>query len=156
MLLSMFVARLSEENKIWDQGDLNTDNRPYIEFSAPKSTFHYTPAENQAVLLKHYSPVPYKLIENLTSDKKENVTKAHEAMKILLEANIEQSKASDKITQLPPQDVLYDVTRMLEEAVNLSPNNPVVINEYCANMIIIGDSQKNAGDLDQALSLIHI
>jgi len=150
MLLSMFVARLSEENKIWDQGDLNTDNRPYIEFSAPKSTFHYTPAENQAVLLKHYSPVPYKLIENLTSDQKENVTKAHEAMKILLEANIEQSKASDKITQLPPQDVLYDVTRMLEEAVNLSPNNPVVINEYCANMIIIGDSQKNAGDLDQA------
>ena len=71
-------------------------------------------------------------------------------MKILLEANIEQSKASDKITQLPPQDVLYDVTRMLEEAVNLSPNNPVVINEYCANMIIIGDSQKNMGDLDQA------
>ena len=39
---------------------------------------------------------------------------------------------------------------MLEEAVNLSPNNPVVINEYCANMIIIGDSQKNMGDLDQA------
>ena len=62
----MFVARLSEENKIWDQGDLNTDNRPYIEFSAPKSTFHYTPAENQAVLLKHYSPMPYKLIEKLT------------------------------------------------------------------------------------------
>ena len=39
MLLSMFVARLSEENKIWDQGDLNTDNRPHIEFSAPKVLF---------------------------------------------------------------------------------------------------------------------
>ena len=51
MLLSMFVARLSDENKIWDAGDLNTDNRPHIEFSVPKSTFHYTPAQNQVVLL---------------------------------------------------------------------------------------------------------
>ena len=39
MLLSMFVARLSDKNKIWDAGDLNTDNRPHIEFSAPKVPF---------------------------------------------------------------------------------------------------------------------
>ena len=46
--------------------------------------------------------------------------------------------------------MLYNVTRKLESAVNLSPNNPVIINEYCANMIIIADSQKNKGNLDQA------
>ena len=150
MLLSMFVARLSDKNKIWDAGDLNTDNRPHIEFSAPKSTFHYTPAQNQAVLLKHYSSIPNELIEQLTLKQREDVLMAHKAMKILLEANIEQSKASDKITQLPSEEVLYSVTRKLESAVNLSPNNPVIINEYCANMIIIADSQKNKGNLDQA------
>ena len=48
MLLSMYVARLSGEGEMYELGKLNTDAHPYIEFSAPKSTFHYTPDENQA------------------------------------------------------------------------------------------------------------
>ena len=80
------------------------------------------------------------MIEQLTLKQREDVLMAHKAMKILLEANIEQSKASDKITQLPQKKCCI-TTRKLESAVNLSPNNPI-INEHCANMIIIADSQK--------------
>ncbi|MFL2859625.1 MAG: fused MFS/spermidine synthase [Pontiellaceae bacterium] len=149
MLLSMYVARLSNENKIWDQGNLNSDNNPYIEFSAPKSTFYYTPDENQGVLLKHYSSIPEELMDNLSEDKKQLVLDSHKAMKIMLSANIQQARETDKLAGIELQD-LYQVTKMLQQASEISPNNPVIANELCANLFIIAESSRERGLIDDA------
>lgn len=150
ILLSMYVARLSNDNFLSRQGNLNSDNNPHIEFSAPKSTFHYTPDENQGVLLSYYSAIPEELIENLSDNKKRLVLDSHRAMKIMLKANIKQAKNTDKLSGIKSSD-LYQVTRMLQEASSISPNNPVIANELCANLFMIAESSREKGLLDDAL-----
>ena len=88
----MFVARLSDDVHLFSDGKLNTDNRPYVEFSAPKSTFHYTPDENQRTLLENYSPMPDFLLDGLSDEQKKIVRDSHEAMRLTLEANIFRAK----------------------------------------------------------------
>ena len=139
--LSMYVGSLSKESLSWGIGDLNSDNNPYIEFSAPKSTFHYTPQENQGVLLSYYSSIPEELMENLSDNKKRLVLDSHRAMKIMLEANIKQAKNTDKLSGIKSSD-LYQVTKMLQEASSISPNNPVIANELCANLFMIAESSR--------------
>ena len=127
---------------------LNTDNRPYVEFSAPKSTFHYTPHENQAVLLKHYSPIPESLISSLSAEQKELVNNSHQAMKMTLEANIEQDRITERFTGKCKD--LPRITRMHQKAMDMSPLNPVIANELCDNMFTLAESSRLQNNLEDA------
>lgn len=139
MLLSMFVARLSDDDQMFAGGKLNTDRHPVIEFTAPKHTFHYTPDENQQVLLDNYSPMPDFLLEGLSEEQRQVVIDSHEAMKMTLEANILRAKNNYKSN-----------IGMLFKAAELSPENPVVRNELGASLMVSANSVAAAGYTEQA------
>ena len=140
MLLSMYVARLSGEGEVYERGKLNTDAHPHIEFSAPKSTFHYTPDENQAVLLANYSAVPDELLTDLSEEQVERIHASHAAMKMTLRANL-----------LRAQGDLKGNIELLMQAVAQSPENPVVRNELGASLMISADSVRFSGHAQQAV-----
>ena len=139
MLLSMYVARLSGEGEVYERGKLNTDAHPHIEFSAPKSTFHYTPDENQAVLLANYSSVPDELLADLSDEQVARIHASHEAMKMTLRANLLRAKGD-----------LKENIELLMQAVAQSPENPVVRNELGASLMISADSVRFSGHAQQA------
>lgn len=145
MLLSMFVARLSADDALFAGGRLNTDNRPFIEFSAPRSTFHYTPDENQQALLDNYSAMPNELLEGLTEDQKQVVLTSHEAMKMTLEANILRAKDNYK-----------ENIEMLMKAADLAPDNPVVRNELGASLLVSAQTMMEVGNQHQALAQFQL
>ncbi len=140
MLLSMFVARLSDDVQLFSEGQLNTDNHPFIEFSAPKSTFHYTPDENQKVLLDNYSDMPAFLLEGLSDEQKKVVLASHKAMKMTLEANIFRAQDNYKAN-----------IGLLIKAAELVPENPVVRNELGASLMVSANSVAAAGYTQQAI-----
>ncbi|MDZ8117922.1 fused MFS/spermidine synthase [Pontiella agarivorans] len=140
MLLSMYVARLSDDVHLFKEGKLNTDNHPYVEFSAPKSTFHYTPDENQQTLLENYSPMPDFLLKSLTDEQKKIVTDSHEAMRMTLEANLFRAK-----------DDYKNNIQLLMKAAELAPENPVVANELGSSLLISAASVAAGGHLQQAI-----
>jgi tetratricopeptide (TPR) repeat protein len=140
MLLSMFVARLSEDDALFADGKLNTDCHPVIEFSAPKHTFHYMPHENQQVLLDNFSDVPPELMESLDEKEKAVVAQSHEALRMTLEANI--LKANGQLKQC---------VQLLIKAANLSPENPVVRNEIAASFISSAEGLMSVGNQQQAV-----
>ena len=139
MLLSMYVARLSGEGEVYELGKLNTDAHPYIEFSAPKSTFHYTPDENQAVLLENYSSVPDELLADLSNEQVARIHASHAAMKMTLQANLLRAKGD-----------LKGNIELLMLAVEQSPENPVVRNELGASLMISADAVRFSGHAQQA------
>ncbi len=139
MLLSMFVAKLSADDQIFSGGKLNTDKHPVVEFSAPKSTFHYTPDENQRVLLENYSDMPSYLLEGLSKERKFLVERAHQAMKMILQANIYRAKDDYKSN-----------IELLLKAAKMVPENPVVRNELGASLMVSANSTLAAGHVEQA------
>jgi tetratricopeptide (TPR) repeat protein len=140
MLLSMFVTRLSDDVSLFSNGQLNTDVRPVIEFSAPRSTFHYTPDENQRTLLDNYAEMPAFLLEGLSEEQKQVVIKSHEAMKMTLQANIFRAKEDYKSN-----------IGLLMKAVELVPDNPVVRNELGSSLMISANSVAAGGYSRQAI-----
>ncbi|VGO16115.1 Polyamine aminopropyltransferase [Pontiella desulfatans] len=140
MLLSMFVARLSDDVHLFREGKLNTDNHPYVEFAAPKSTFRYTPDENQQTLLENYSPMPKFLLEGLDEEQKKIVQDSHKAMRMMLEANIFRAQENYKKN-----------INLLMEAAKLAPENPVIANELGSSLMISANSVAAAGYAQQAV-----
>lgn len=139
MLLSMFVARLKADDALFSRGKLNTDRFPVIEFSAPKSTFRYTPDENQQALLDHYSDMPGELMEGLSEAQRKVVEDSHKAMKMTLEANIFRGR----------KDLKSNI-ELLIQAAELVPDNPVVRNELAASLMLSSQSVMAAGHVQQA------
>jgi len=139
MLLGMFVARLGADSPIFGKGVLNTDDRPVIEFSAPKSTFHYMPYENQRVLLDCFSAVPAELTESLSDGERETVARSHRALRTTLEANIVRSRGD-----------LKGAVEMLIAAAKEAPENPVVRNEIATSFLSSAESMMARGNWPQA------
>ncbi|MCK5529490.1 MAG: fused MFS/spermidine synthase, partial [Kiritimatiellae bacterium] len=134
MILGMFVANLAD-NDVIGNGTLNTDNHPVIEFSAPRSTLHYTPDINMQTLLDIFSPIPEELAKTLTQEQLAQVTAEHQALQKTLQASIAKVKGDgEKFFQL------------LQEAMQLTPNNPVIKNEMVLNLVASADNLRMGGD----------
>ena len=140
MILSMFVARLSEANALFKSGKLNTDNHPIIEFSAPKHTFFYMPDKNQQALLENYSEMPEELMSGLSPEEQKMVKDSHLAMKNVLEASILRAKGKLRL----------NIQKLLV-AIKQVPENPVVKNELKASLLVSANSVAQAGYLNQAI-----
>ncbi|MCF7849567.1 MAG: hypothetical protein K9M45_12015, partial [Kiritimatiellales bacterium] len=139
MLLSMFVARLKVNDSLFAKGKLNTDNHPVIEFSAPKNVFKYSNDQNQQVLLDNYSKMPEELMEGLSEEQRKVVRDSHQAMKMMLEANIFRAKNDYKSN-----------IELLIKAAELVPDNPVVRNELGASLMVSANSVAQQGYKQQA------
>jgi Tfp pilus assembly protein PilF len=135
MILGMFVATLNEENKVVGTGTLNTDNHPVIEFSAPRSTLHYTPDINMQALLDIFSPVPKELAATLSDEQLKKVTAEQTALQKTLKASIAKIHGDGQA-----------VFQLLQEAMQLAPENPVIRNEMVINLTASADNLRISGD----------
>ncbi len=140
MILSMFVADLSQRPEFIGAGPLNTDEHPYIEFSAPRSALRYTTDENQAALLEHFTPIPDTWLEGLDEETAERLQDEHEAVRLMLRAAI--LRANDQTDQ---------AYQLLSQAHAIAPANPVVKNEMVAMLVVSAQNLMKAGHNDEAV-----
>lgn len=145
MILGMFVADLSQKPDFAGSGKLNTDDRPCIEYSAPKSALRYTTDENQSALLHVFTPIPEAWLAGLSEPVAARLQTEHEAVRLTLEASVlrAQGKNSESFA-------------LLSKAHEISPGNPVVKNEMTAMLNASAQSFMNEGRLDEAAKQFQI
>lgn len=138
-ILGMFVADLSVDHTFAGSGPLNTDEYPIIEYSAPKSSLRYTTDENQEALLRHFTPIPDEWLAAMGPDVAEKLKREHEAVRLMLEASVLRAK-----NEIEP------AFKKLGDALEISPDNPVVRNEMVAMLVVSAQALRKAGELQEA------
>jgi len=139
MILGMFVADLSKNPGFAGTGPINSDEYPIIEYSTPKSQLRYTTDENQQALLANFTPIPDAWLEGLDEANANQLKQEHEAVRLMLEAAVLRGKNDTE-----------GAFKLLAQALEISPNNPVVKNEMVAMLTVSAQSLRKAGDLDEA------
>jgi spermidine synthase len=139
MILGMFVADLSQHKEFVGSGPLNTDEYPIIEYNTPKSALRYTTDENQQALLANFTPIPDAWLEGLDEATANQLKKEHEAVRLMLEAAVLRGKNDTE-----------GAFKLLAQALEISPDNPVVKNEMVAMLVVSAQTLRKAGDLDEA------
>ncbi len=139
MILGMFVADLSQQPEFMRSGILNTDDRPYVEFSAPRSALHYTADANQTALLHVFTPVPAAWLEGLEPEMSARLQAEHEAVRLMLQASVHRGEAG-----------LESAYGLLMQAHRIAPDNPVVKNEIAAMLQSSAAALRAAGERDEA------
>lgn len=139
MILGMFVADLSKSAGFVGPGPLNTDVRPVIEFSAPKSALHFTADANQQVMLDNFTAIPESFLQGFSEEDAKRLAGQHEALRLTLRAGILRA-AGDHAGALA----------LLMEAQRAAPENPVVNNEVVAMLMQAADSLLMAGRREEA------
>jgi len=139
MILGMFVADLSKNPEFAGSGPLNTDEFPIIEYSTPKSALKYTTDENQAALLANFTPIPDAWLEGLNDETVNRLKQEHEAVRLMLEASVMRARGDTE-----------SAFKLLAQALEISPDNPVVRNEMVAMLVVSAQALRKAGELDEA------
>lgn len=144
-LLGMFVAEMARTPHFVGPGPLHTDNRPLVEFSAPKHALSYTVDNNQQVLLSNFTDIPGDLIAGLDDDDAERVRKEHEALRLSLLANVRNAAGA-------PDEAMA----LLMQANELSPTHPIVRNELGGLAIRLAKQFLSEGRLTEASEQFQI
>ncbi len=139
IILAMFVADLRARPDFTGTGEINTDDRPHIEFSVPKNALRYTTDANQTALLHVFTPIPSEWTESLEEDAAQKLTEEHAAVKLMLEAGV-----------LRGQGQMDESFRRLMRAREIAPDNPVVRNEIVAMFEMSAGALRAAGLHDEA------
>jgi spermidine synthase len=139
MILGMFVADLSKNPGFAGSGPLNTDEFPIIEYSTPKSALRYTTDENQAALLANFTPIPDAWLVGLDDETINRLKQEHEAVRLMLEASVQRARGDTE-----------SAFKLLAQALEISPDNPVVRNEMVAMLTVSAQALRKAGELDEA------
>jgi spermidine synthase len=145
MLLGMFVADLRKHPDFANSGILNTDDRPYVEYSAPRSALHYTTDANQTALLSIFTQIPEVWLEGIEPDAAERLQSEHEAVRLMLESGVLRAQG----------DMEKAYARLLK-AHEIAPENPVVKNELVAMLIGSAKALRNAGQRDESAKQFQI
>lgn len=133
-ILGMFVADMTDLKDMLSAGPLNTDDRPIVEYSAPKSALHYTPDINMQVLLEMLTPLPDSLVASLNTEARAAVDREREALQCILQAN-----------RLSSAGRVQEGAALLQKAYELAPLNPVVRNDLVLMHTGFGQSLLGAG-----------
>ena len=139
MILGMFVADLSRHPEFVGSGPLNSDDKPIIEFSTPKSQLRYTTDENQAALLEVFTPIPETWFANLDEDLADRLRKEHEAVRLMLEAGVLRARGDSENAFI-----------VLAKANEIAPQNPVVKNEMVAMLSSSAQTLRKSGEREEA------
>ncbi len=124
MILGMFVAQMSEGNQFVGDGPLNTDNRPVIEFSAPKSQMYHTVDRNQQILHDNFTDIPDFYLESFDEEARTRIRAQHDALKMVLKASILRAGGSHT-----------EAFHLLDDARRLAPQSAVVANEISSMLL---------------------
>ena len=139
MILGMFIADLSKDNGFIGSGPVNSDEHPIIEYSTPKSQLRYTTDENQAALLANFTPIPDSWLAEMDSGVALRIKQEHEAVRLMLEAGVTRARGDTE-----------SAFKLLAQALEISPDNPVVRNEMVAMSTVSAQALRKAGELDEA------
>ncbi len=139
MILGMFVADLRQQKAFAGVGALNTDDKPHIEFNVPRSAMRYTTDANQQGLLECFTELPEEWLAALTPAMAERLRREHEAVRLILEAGV-----------LRTQNQVEEAFKKLADAHEISPNNPVVINEMVSMLVNSAATLRGQGLLADA------
>jgi spermidine synthase len=123
-----------------ENGPVNTDDLPIIEFSAPKSALVYQPDANQQVLLNSFHDIPAAYLAGLTQEAIAAATNGHKGLRLLLQAGILRS-AGD----------LRGSLEMLNEAARLAPASPIIRNELAQTLAQLAWEAQLSGKPREAL-----
>ena len=145
MLLGMFVADLSRQPEFATSGILNTDDRPYVEYSAPRSALRYTTDANQSALLHVFTDIPAEWLKGLDDETAARLQAEHEAVRLMLESGV-----------LRAQGNMVDAYGRLLKALEIAPDNPVVKNELVAMMQGSAAALRAAGQRDESAKQFQI
>src|SRR5262249_2358468 len=117
-LLEMLVLEFEAGGAGIEDGPINTDDLPRIEFSAPKSALLYQPDANHQVLLRMYRDLPSSRLAGLTPESAAATERGNAGLRSLLQACLLRS-AGDREGSL----------KLFREAAEKAPTNPIVRNE---------------------------
>lgn len=139
-ILGMFVADLRHAPGLTAPGAINTDDRPIVEYSAPKSALRYTTFGTCRALLDNFTPLPEFLLAGLDEAQRRKAEEEHEGLRLALAANLEREAGrTEKSFEL------------LTQAVRTAPGNPVIRSELISLLLPSADGLRSQGDLGAAL-----
>jgi spermidine synthase len=145
MILGMFVADLGRNPDFAASGILNTDDRPTVEYSAPRSALHYTTDANQTALLHVFTPIPEAWLAGLDEQAAARLQAEHEAVRLMLEGSV-----------LRAQNNMDESYARLLKAHSVAPDNPVVKNELVAMLQGSAAGLRATGQRDEAAKQYQI
>ena len=145
MILGMFVADLSQNPDFCGQGRLNTDDRPFIEFSVPKKALEYTTDANQAALLRVFTEIPKSWLMNLDAAVASRLNSEHEAVRLMLKSGVLRENGE---TEKSFNNLL--------EAHTIAPDNQVVKNELVDMLQSSATALRKSGHRDEAAKQYQI
>jgi len=131
-LLDMLVMDIQPGVSVVEDGPVNTDDRPIIEYSAPKSALEYRPDINQKVLLDRFQDIPATYLASLAPDAVAEVQRGHAALRSLLQASLLRSHGD-----------LHGGLKLLREAARQAPASPIIRNELSESLVLLADETKS-------------
>lgn len=141
-ILGMYVAAFREGDDLEYPGvQLNTDNRPIIEFSTPRSALYPTVNANQEVLLIISKRVPPEFAL-LPGEIKSQLIQQHEALRMALKAN----------TLLAAKDI-DEALRLLRKAHEKSFEQPVIRHRLADILLELAEPFQKAGQQINAIPI---
>jgi spermidine synthase len=140
VLMAMCVADLRKPLGLFGCGPLNSDDRPYVEFSAPRNALRYTNPENIAALLEAFSPVPDEMLKGFDDDARRNITTFHNALRETLEGVALQTAGN-------ASGAFHKYVRAHEAA----PQHPIITDLLVSLIMTSADNLREDNQLDDAI-----
>jgi tetratricopeptide (TPR) repeat protein len=134
-LLDMLVMDIEPGVARVEDGPVNTDYHPFIEFSAPRSALNDRADTNQKVLLDRFREVPSDYLAGLSPEAVAEVGRGREALRLVLQASLRRSHGE-----------LRETVNLLREAMRLAPNSPIIRNELVSSLILLAGQADQPGE----------
>jgi len=138
-LLEMLVMEIGPDGVAIEEGPVNTDDLPVIEFSAPKSALVYQPDSNHQVLLQMFRDIPSGYLAGLPPGVVTATERGHAGLRTLLQACLLRS-TGDRQGSL----------KLFREAAELAPANPIVRNELEDILLQLAQEAQAGGKAPEA------
>jgi len=139
-ILGTLVVQTEDAHRLAGPGPVNTDERPLIEFSAPRSALNYTADENQKILAGIFAPLPPSLLSSLDPHARNEARNMRKALRLVLAAGM--ARATDG----PPKVA----EGLLEQAAAAEPGSPLVRGDLVAMKVALAFRALAAGQPDAA------
>lgn len=138
-LLEMLVLEIVPGGVAIEDGPVNTDDLPVIEFSAPKSALVYQPDANHEVLLKMFRDIPASYLAGLPPELAATTRRGHAGLRAHLQACLLRSSGNRNGS-----------LRLFREAAEMAPNNPVIRNEVEDILLQLAQESQIGGKTPEA------
>ena len=139
-LLDMMLMEFEPGRTAVPDGPVNTDDRPTIEFSAPRSALEYQPDANRQVLLASFGDIPARHLSGLTPEVAAEARRGHAALRTLLQAGLLRSSGDTA-----------RCVELLRQAAREAPQSPIIRNALTEALSVLAWQAQTAGRLPDAM-----